>query len=162
MSQKTFRRSQLSFYNFIIEITGYLFSFNQVHIYFFPWRYSPFGTLAASHIRGFLNYFSHIVKLLGWVISPSQGLYLHRTTQHRKTWTSIHALSGIRTHDLSNKPAMTLASDRTATVTGCQVHISQKKKHKSEKLEHWPFYDYSCYINWQTRARFRIIKLIYH
>jgi hypothetical protein len=52
------------------------------------------------------------------VISPSQGLYLHRTKQHRKTRTNIHALSGIRTHDPSNQPAKTHASDRTATVTG--------------------------------------------
>jgi hypothetical protein len=59
-----------------------------------------------------------MVGLLGQVISPSQGLYLHRTTQHRKTRTNIHALSGIRTHDPSNQPAKTHASDRTATVTG--------------------------------------------
>jgi hypothetical protein len=39
-------------------------------------------------------------------------------TQHRKTRTNIHALSGIRTHDRSNQPAKTHASDRTATVTG--------------------------------------------
>jgi hypothetical protein len=51
-------------------------------------------------------------------MSPSQGLYLHRTTQHRKTRTNIHALSWIRTHDFSNQQAKTHASDRTATVTG--------------------------------------------
>jgi hypothetical protein len=45
------------------------------------------------------NLFRHMVGLLGRVISPSQGLYLHRTTQHRKTRTNIHALSGIRTRD---------------------------------------------------------------
>jgi hypothetical protein len=33
----------------------------------------------------FLELFRHMVGLLGRVISPSQGLYLHRTTQHRKT-----------------------------------------------------------------------------
>jgi hypothetical protein len=77
-----------------------------------------FWTFAASHIGSFLNYFRHMVGLLGRVISPSQGLYLHRTTQHRKTRTNIHALSGIRTHDPSNLPAKTHASDRTATVTG--------------------------------------------
>jgi hypothetical protein len=59
-----------------------------------------------------------MVALLGRVISPSEGLYLHRTTQHRKTRTNIHALSGIRTHDPSNQLAKTHASDRTATVTG--------------------------------------------
>jgi hypothetical protein len=32
-----------------------------------------------------------MVGLLGRVISPSQGLYLHRTTQHRNTRTNIHA-----------------------------------------------------------------------
>jgi hypothetical protein len=39
------------------------------------------------------------VGLLGRVISSSQGLYLHRTTQQRQTMTNIHALSGIRTRD---------------------------------------------------------------
>jgi hypothetical protein len=68
--------------------------------------------------RRFLELFKHMVGLLGRVISPSQGLYLHRTTQHRKTRINIHALSGIRTHDPSNQPAKTHASDRKATVTG--------------------------------------------
>jgi hypothetical protein len=62
-----------------------------------------------------------MVGLLEQVISPSQGLYLHRTTQYRKTPTNIHALSGIRAHNPSNQPAKTHASDRTATVTGFQV-----------------------------------------
>jgi hypothetical protein len=65
-----------------------------------------------------LNYFRHTVGLLGRVISPSQGLYLHRTTQHGKTRTNIHVLSRTRTHDPSNQPAKTHASDCTATVTG--------------------------------------------
>jgi len=41
-----------------------------------------------------------MVGLLGQGISPSQGLYLHRTAQHRKMRTFIHA-SGIWTHDPS-------------------------------------------------------------
>jgi hypothetical protein len=86
-------------------------------IILFPWLYSPWRTLAASHIgRRFLELFRHMAGLLGRVISPSQGLYLHRTTQHRNTRTNIHALSGIRTHELSNQTAKTHASDRTATV----------------------------------------------
>jgi hypothetical protein len=68
--------------------------------------------------RRFLELFRHTVGLLGRVISPSQGLYLYRTTQHRKPRTNIHALSGIRTHDPRNQPVKTHASDRTATVTG--------------------------------------------
>jgi hypothetical protein len=66
----------------------------------------------------FLEQFRHMVGLLGRVISPSQGFYLHRTTQHRKMQTNIYALSEIRTHDPSNQPAKTHASDRMATVTG--------------------------------------------
>jgi hypothetical protein len=62
-----------------------------------------------------------MVGLLGRVISPSQGLYLHRTMQHRKTRTNIHALSGIRTHDPSNQPAKTHASDRTTTVQMAKI-----------------------------------------
>jgi hypothetical protein len=39
------------------------------------------------------------VGLLGRVISSSQGLYLHMTTQQRQIRTNIHALSGIWTSD---------------------------------------------------------------
>jgi hypothetical protein len=69
-----------------------------------------------------LSLFRHMVGLLRRVISPSKGLYPHRTTQHRKTRTNIHALSGTRTHDPSNQPAKTHASDRTATVTGTKFN----------------------------------------
>jgi hypothetical protein len=44
---------------------------------FFSWLYSLCRTLAAPHIGGFLSYLD-MVGLFGWVISPSQGLYLHR------------------------------------------------------------------------------------
>jgi hypothetical protein len=73
--------------------------------------------------RRFLELFRHMVGLLGRVISPSQGLYLHRTTQHRKTHTNIHALSGIQIHDPSNQPAKTHASDCMATVTGLIINL---------------------------------------
>jgi hypothetical protein len=45
----------------------------------------------------FLGSIRHLVGLLGGGISPAQGLYLHRTTQHRKTQANIHAPSRIRT-----------------------------------------------------------------
>jgi hypothetical protein len=39
-------------------------------------------------------------RLLGRVISPAQGRYLHRTTQtQEKTRADAQASSGIRTHD---------------------------------------------------------------
>jgi hypothetical protein len=84
--------------------------------FFHPVALQSLKDLGRLTYRSFLKLFRHIVGLLGRVISPSQGLYLHRTTQHRKTLTNIHALSGIRTHDPSNQPAKTDASDRTATV----------------------------------------------
>jgi hypothetical protein len=77
-----------------------------------------FRTLAASHIRGFFSYIRHMVGLPGRVISPSQGLYLHRTTQHRKTRDKHPCLERDSNHDPSNQPAKIHASDRTATVTG--------------------------------------------
>jgi hypothetical protein len=52
----------------------------------------------------FHDHFSQMVGLLGWVISPSQGRYLHRTTQTQKKLIhtpNIHALSGFQTHNLS-------------------------------------------------------------
>jgi hypothetical protein len=57
----------------------------------------------------FLGSIRHLVGLLGGGISPAQGLYLHRTTQHRKTQTNIHAPSRIRTCD----PNIWAAEDST-------------------------------------------------
>jgi len=53
--------------------------------------------------------FGHLVGLLGRGISPSQGHFLHRTSQHRKTRTHVHASSGIRTND----PNFRAVEDRT-------------------------------------------------
>jgi hypothetical protein len=57
--------------------------------------------------------FRHLVGHLGQVNSPTQGLY-----RHRKMWTDIHVLSGIRIHDPSVRAIETHAPDCTATVTG--------------------------------------------
>jgi hypothetical protein len=87
-------------------------------IFFFPVALQYLKDFGRLTYRRFLELFRHMVGLLGRVISSSQGLYLHRTTQRRNRRTNTHALSGIRTHDPSNQPAKTHASDRTATVTG--------------------------------------------
>jgi hypothetical protein len=50
-----------------------------------------------------------LVRFLRREISPTQGLYLHRTTQHRKTRTQIPASSGFRTHN----PSVQAVKDRT-------------------------------------------------
>jgi hypothetical protein len=57
----------------------------------------------------FLGSIRHLVGLLGRGISPTQGLYLHRTTQHRKTQTNIRAPSRIRSCD----PNVRAAEDST-------------------------------------------------
>jgi hypothetical protein len=96
--------------------------------FFFAVALQSLKDLGRLTYRRFLELFRHMIGLLGRVISPSQGLYLHRITQHRKTRTNIHALSGIRTHDPSNQPAKNHASNRTATVTGftfCRFYNSK-------------------------------------
>jgi hypothetical protein len=57
----------------------------------------------------FLGSIRHLVGLLGGGISPAQGIYLHRITQHRKTQTKIHAPRRIRTCD----PNVRAAEDST-------------------------------------------------
>jgi hypothetical protein len=52
---------------------------------------SPLPFCSLTHLR-------HTVAFLGQVISLSQGLYLHRTTQHRRR-TNIYPVSGIQTRD---------------------------------------------------------------
>jgi hypothetical protein len=87
---------------------------NPKFAFFSPVALQSLKDLGRLTYRRFLELFRHMV---GRVISPSQDLYLHKTTQHRKTRTNIHASSGIQTHNPSNQPAKTHASDRTATVT---------------------------------------------
>jgi hypothetical protein len=67
----------------------------------------------------FRNYetLRHLVGLLGQEISPTQDLYIHRTAQHTKTTTNIHALSGIRSHELSVQVIEAYATDRATTGT---------------------------------------------
>jgi len=57
----------------------------------------------------FMNLFGHLVGLLGRGISPMQGLYLHRTKQHREMQTHIPTPSRIRTCD----PNVGAAEDST-------------------------------------------------
>jgi hypothetical protein len=91
---------------------------------FIPLALQSLTYLGPLTYKRFPELFRHTVRLLGRVISPSQGLYLHMTTQHRKTRTNVHALSGIRTNDPSNQSTKTHASDRTATVTGLLALIT--------------------------------------
>jgi hypothetical protein len=58
---------------------------------------------------------------LGEWSTRRKGLYLHRTKQHKNTRTNIHALSGIRTHDLSAQKMKAYASDRAATGTSYKM-----------------------------------------
>jgi hypothetical protein len=80
-----------------------------IQLFFFPVALQSLKDPGRLTYRRFLELFRHMVGLLRRVISPSQGLYLHRTTQHRKMRKNIHALRGIRTHDPSNQPAKTHA-----------------------------------------------------
>jgi hypothetical protein len=66
------------------------------------WLYDPLLVPGLSFCSiFFFIFFTQTVRLLGRMISPSQGRYLH-TGQHKhiiNSHTDIHALSGIRTHD---------------------------------------------------------------
>jgi hypothetical protein len=84
-----------------------------VLIFFSPVALQFLKDLGRLTYGRFLELFRHMVGLFGGVIRPPQGLYLHRTTQHRKTRTNIHALSGIRTHDPSVRAINAHAPDRT-------------------------------------------------
>jgi hypothetical protein len=126
--------------------------------FFFPAALQSLKDLCRLTCRRFLELFRHMVGLLGRVISPSQGLYLHRTTHHRKTRTNIHALSGIRTHDPSNQPAKTHASDRTALWPASLPFIQHfsfisllsilRGKSRLMKLLSWVYVPFS--ISWPT------------
>jgi hypothetical protein len=67
-------------------------------------------------LLGFLILFRHSVWLFWAYDHPIEKASTY--TQHRKTTTNIHALSGIRTHDHSDQANKTYASDHSATGTG--------------------------------------------
>jgi hypothetical protein len=72
-----------------------------IHSFIHEWLYSPL--LGPGLFFSFVIFLTQTVGLLGRVISPSQGRYLH-TGQHRyrtNTHTNTHVSSGIRTHDPS-------------------------------------------------------------
>jgi len=74
-----------------------------------------------------MNLFGHLVGFLGRGISQKQGLYLHRTTQYRKTLIHIHAPSGIQTRDPSVRAAedSTCHWDRHQVIMILLVHIGR-------------------------------------
>jgi hypothetical protein len=77
----------------------------------------PFvGPWPLIHFRIF---FTRMVGLLGRVIGPSQGRYLHRGQhKHRlNAHTDIHALSGIRIHD----PSVRASEDSSSLDLACTV-----------------------------------------
>jgi hypothetical protein len=71
--------------------------------------------------------FTQMIGLLGRVIRPPQGRYLH-TGQHKhgiNTYTDIHALSGIPTHD----PSVQASKD-----SSCLRARGHRDRHLSELL----------------------------
>jgi hypothetical protein len=93
--------------HFHIYIYIYICMFVCVHTYdhsfIHQWLYNS-TLLGPGLFFSFVNFFfTQTLKLLGRVISPSQGRYLH-TGQHKhriNAYTDIRALSGIRTDDPS-------------------------------------------------------------
>jgi hypothetical protein len=70
-----------------------------IRTFIHQWHYSPY--LGPGLFFSLVIFFTHTVGLLGRVISPSQGRYLH-AEQHKRiinAHTDIHALSRILTHD---------------------------------------------------------------
>jgi hypothetical protein len=110
----------------------------------------------------FRNHFSQKVGLLGWVISPSQGLYRntgqhkHRINAHTHHTSHIHALSGIRTHDPSVRASEDssclrqrgyrdrLASERAKTVHALDCAAAVTGPQNIIRVIKWRRWDGEC------------------
>jgi hypothetical protein len=106
--------------------------------FFSPVALQSLMNLGRLTYRRFLELFRHMVGLLERVISPSQGLYLHRTTQHRKTRTNIRAFSGIRIHDPSkNRPRPTPQTARPLWPASRNIRaINSRKMRRQWRVVH--------------------------
>jgi hypothetical protein len=83
--------------------------------------YSPL--LGPDFFFSVIIFFTQTVGLLGRVISPSQGRYLH-TGQHKQNAnTDIHALSGIRTYD----PNVRASEDSSCLTAGARHACARRE-----------------------------------
>jgi len=75
-----------------------------------------------------MNLFGHLVGLLGRGISPTQVLYLHRTTQHMKKrgHTSMPRAGFETAIPAFDWPKTVLALDRAAIGTGTFFYVTRK------------------------------------
>jgi hypothetical protein len=95
-------------------------SYNFVFIH--QWLHSPL--LCPGLFFSSVIFFIQSVGLLGRVINPSQGRYLHRTTQaQNKRTQGIHALSRIRTHDPTARASEYSSCLRPRGHCDQQVHV---------------------------------------
>jgi hypothetical protein len=98
-----------------IEVMSEKFNIESV-ISFFPCGSAVIEEPRPPHVGEFPKPYLSTFGRTPWTgVSPSQGLCLHRTTQHRKTRANLHALSGIQTHDPSIQAAKTHTLDHLAT-----------------------------------------------
>jgi hypothetical protein len=128
--------------NSLFIVKKLIIHFNNKFIHFFIHQclYSPL--LGPSLFVSFVLFFTQTVELLGRVISPSQGRYLH-TGQHKhrtNAHTDIHALSGAL-----EQAKVLQALDREATVIGlltnrvhkfCDIHLYLLRYRQSEHILH--------------------------
>jgi hypothetical protein len=89
-----------------------------IHSFIHQWLYSPL--LGPGLLFSFVIFFTQPVGLLGWVISLSQGRYLHRTkqTQNKRTQTSMPWVEFEPMLPVFERAKTVHALDRAATVIG--------------------------------------------
>jgi hypothetical protein len=112
-------------------------------------RIRPIGLFQFRITSEIMN--RHMVGLLGRVISSSQRLYLHRTTQRRQTRTNIHALSGIQTRD----PVYERSRPAPQTVQPLGQQVLNINKNNSKYTESDSFIKTQWQLNLMTISRIK-------
>jgi hypothetical protein len=106
-----------------------------IHSFIRQWLYSPL--LVPGRFSSFVIFFTQTAGLLGQVINPPQGSYLH-TGQHKhrtNVHTNIYASIAIRIHDPSRRAETVHALDRTATVISKYISYIHSFIHSSIVLQ---------------------------
>jgi hypothetical protein len=86
--------------------------------------------LGPGLLFSFVNFLTQSVGLLGLVISPTQGRYLHTGRTQNNEHTVIHALSAIRTHD----PSVRASEDSSCLTPRGHCGRSQGVFHKCKYI----------------------------
>lgn len=121
-------------------------------------RIAPYDLFQFRSSSEFDNSFRHLVGLLGQEISPSQGIYLQKTAQHRRELANMYALSGVWTHDPNVRA---IKAHATRQHSHCGQNFMNYKCKKTVTVQRNSFYFDKVSEQWHFINLYRSVAVLF-